>query len=169
MSVHATLGFLPDVELFRHERPYCLKFEAPEGLRRSNIKTEYHEYVIEDIRGHEGDFNIDKNGFELVPFHTKMAYEDFANEDKIVAVYMPEVAGVIQRLVGSFRVQIFEYVASASIEFGSRTEKMTKSRFASSTKLFRSQRERNTNIISPQQWFILVCGKNFTCDSSKAI
>lgn len=114
MSVHATLGLLSHSEIFRHERPYCLKFEAPEGLRRSNIQTEYHERVIEDIRGHEKDFNIDRNGFALVPFHTRMAYEDFENEDKIVAVHMPEVAGVLQRLVGAFRVQIFEYVASAS-------------------------------------------------------
>lgn len=114
MSVHATLGFLPDDELFRHERPYSLKFEAPEGLRRTNIQAEYREHVIEDTRGHEDEFNIDKNGFALVPFPTKMTYEDFKNEDKILAVYMPEVAGVIQRLVGAFRVQIFEYVASTS-------------------------------------------------------
>lgn len=44
----------------------------------------------------KGNFNIDKNGFELVPFHTKMAHEDFAKEDKIfAAIYMPEVAGVM--------------------------------------------------------------------------
>ncbi|KAH8704098.1 hypothetical protein BGW36DRAFT_423624 [Talaromyces proteolyticus] len=110
MSVHATLGFLPDEKLFREERPYCLKFEAPKGLRRTNIQAEHRRQIIEDIRGREKDFNLDKNGFALVPFHTKMAYEDFENEDKIVTVYMTEVAAVIQQLVGAFRVQIFEYI-----------------------------------------------------------
>jgi hypothetical protein len=161
MSVHAALGFLPNEELFRHERPYCLKFEPPEGLRRTNIQAEYREHIIEDIRGHEEDFNMDKNGFALVPFHTRMTFEDFESEDKILAVYMPEVAGVIQRLVGAFRVQVFEYVASALYKSDSRIEKMTECRFASSTKLFRSQREGLMSIISPQQWFILVRANKF--------
>ncbi|QKX62998.1 uncharacterized protein TRUGW13939_10166 [Talaromyces rugulosus] len=86
MSVHAALGFLPNEELFQHERPYSLKFEPPEGLRRTNIQAEYRENIIEDIRGHEDDFNMEKNGFALVPFHTKMTYEDFENEDKILAI-----------------------------------------------------------------------------------
>jgi hypothetical protein len=112
MSVNASLGYLADEELFLEERPYCLKFEAPAGLRRSNIQVEHRQQTIEEIRGREKDFNIDKNGFTLVSFDTKMAYDYFNNESKIVSVYLAEAAEILQRLVGTFRVQIFEYVAS---------------------------------------------------------
>lgn len=110
MSVNAILGYLADEELFLDERPYCLKFEAPAGLRRSNIQVEHRQQAIEDIRGREEDFTIDKNGFTLVSFDTKMAYDDFNDETKIVSVYLAEAAELLQRLVGAFRIQIFEYV-----------------------------------------------------------
>lgn len=114
MPINAILGYLADDELFLEERPYCLKFEAPDGLRRSNIQVEHRQTIIEDIRGHEKDFTIDKSGFALVSFDSKMAYEDFDNERKIVSVYLAEAAEILQQLVGAFRVQIFEYVASVS-------------------------------------------------------
>ncbi|KAH8821381.1 hypothetical protein F5884DRAFT_84977 [Xylogone sp. PMI_703] len=110
MSVNAILGYLADEELYLDEKPYCLKFEAPAGLSRSNIQVEHHLQTIEDIRGREKDFTLDKNGFTLVSFDTRMAYEDFSNENKIVSVYLAEAAEIVQRLVGAFRVQIFEYV-----------------------------------------------------------
>jgi hypothetical protein len=112
MSVNAILGYLADEELFLEERPYCLKFEAPAGLHRSDIQVEHRQQTIEDIRRREKDFTIDKNRFTLVPFDTKMAYEDFNNKSKIVSVYLAEAAEKLQRLVGAFHVQIFEYVTS---------------------------------------------------------
>ena len=112
MSVNAILGYLADKELFLDERPYCLKFEAPAGLRRSNIQVKHRQQTIKDIRSREIDFTIDKNGFTLVSFDTKMAYKDFNNESKIVSVYLAEAAELLQRLVRAFRVQIFEYVVS---------------------------------------------------------
>lgn len=114
MSVNATLGYLADEELFLQERPYCLKFEAPTGLRRSNIQVDHRLQTIEDIRSRAEDFTIDKNGFTLIPFETKMTYQDFSDESKIISVYLAEAAELLQQLVGAFRVQIFEYVVGLS-------------------------------------------------------
>lgn len=113
MSVDVVLEFLAKSALYSDERPYCLKFESPAGLRRSNIQVELSQQRIEDIRGHEEDFTIDKNGFALVPLDTQMTHEDFDDEENITSIYLPEAAEALRQLVGAFRVQIFEYVVSA--------------------------------------------------------
>lgn len=110
MSVTATLSFLANDELYETERPYSLKFEAPEGLRRSNIQVEKHKQVIQNARQSEKSITVKDNGFALVKLDSKMAYEDFENEERVKAVYLVEVAEMLQKLVGASRVQVFEYV-----------------------------------------------------------
>lgn len=110
MCVNATLSFLADDGLYLTERPYSLKFEAPAGLRRSNILVEKHQQNIEDVRGLEKNLTLDENGFVLVHLDTEMTYEDFEEEDRVKAVYLVEVAEMLQKLVGASRVQVFEYV-----------------------------------------------------------
>jgi hypothetical protein len=110
MSVTATLSFLADDELYKTERPYSLKFEAPDGLRRSNILVEKHQQAIQDARGLEKRLTMEDNGFALVDLDTEMTYDDFEDEERVKAVYLVEVAGMLQSLVGASRVQVFEYV-----------------------------------------------------------
>ena len=155
MCVNATLSFLADDDLYLTERPYSLKFEAPVGLRRSNILVEKHQQTIQDVRCLNKSLTLDENGFVLVRLDTEMAYEDFEEEDSVRSIYLVEVAEMLQKLVGASRVQVFEYVVR-SINTCHSTSWTNNSRFANKMLIFRSRLESHTNTINRPQWFILV-------------
>jgi len=110
MSVVTTMDFLADSKQYLGEKPYRLKFEPPAGLPRTNIQVDQQQQLIEDIRGREKDFTLENNGFTLVPFHVEMAIEDYDEEQKIKALYLPKVAELLKDMLRASRVQIFEHL-----------------------------------------------------------
>jgi hypothetical protein len=112
--VSSTVNFLAEDELYNHEKPYVLKFNPPHDLPRTNHKIETRELCIQDIRGYERDFCFPKCGFALTPLNSQLTYDDFDDDEKVRAVHFKEVAQALQKLLGAFRVQIFEHIVSHS-------------------------------------------------------
>jgi hypothetical protein len=112
--VSTTVNFLAADELYQHEKPYILKFDPPLDFPRTNHKIEKRDLCIKDIRGQEQDFSLPKNGFALMPLNTKLSYDDFDDDTKVTTVHFKEVAEGLQKLLGAFRVQIFEHLVSNS-------------------------------------------------------
>src|SRR5207237_1170546 len=48
------------------EKPAYYRIEPPPGVPRSNGINDPHEVTIEDARGRESEFTLDRNGFALV-------------------------------------------------------------------------------------------------------
>jgi hypothetical protein len=65
---------------------------------------------IEDARPIIDEFTLDRQGFEIMNLESKMTYEDFQDDAKIVQVYLSEVADALRDLFGASYVQIFEYI-----------------------------------------------------------
>ena len=62
-------------------------------------KRRPHEHVdatIENIRGHEADFSVDKQGFEVGPFSTSAT--DFSDKDVIAGQYYEDVAAHVKKV-----------------------------------------------------------------------
>ena len=89
------------------DKPARYVFEPPPGVPRWNGIDDPHDVRIEDARGHEADFTLDRNGFALIKALT--AVSDFYSEDQIKQVYYPEVARLLQETLGASRVFVFDH------------------------------------------------------------
>ena len=80
------------------EKPAAYRIEPPPGVPRWNGVDDPHEVTIEDARGRELEFTLDRNGFALVKAPTAVA--DFYSPDEIKGVYYPEVERLVTRQAG---------------------------------------------------------------------
>src|SRR3979411_2913270 len=89
------------------EKPAYYRIEPPPGVPRSNGINDPHEVTIEDARGRESEFTLDRNGFALVKAPTAGA--DFSSPDEIKRVYYPEVERLVRDTLGASRVFVFDH------------------------------------------------------------
>lgn len=101
--------FLKRDPLYDHEKPYSLRFTAPEGFRRANILLEKHAIRVRDIRDSRQQPSLEKDGCALLNFHSTMRYSDFDSEIRIKDTYLKEVANTLKTLLQAQHVQIFEH------------------------------------------------------------
>jgi len=89
------------------EKPAYYRIEPPTGVPRSNGINDPREVTIEDARGREAEFTLDRNGFALIKSPTAVA--DFYSPDQITGVYYPEVERLLRDTLGASRVQVFDH------------------------------------------------------------
>lgn len=89
------------------ERPVYYRIDPPPGTPRWNGNDDPREVSIEDARGRESEFTLDRNGFALVTAPTRVA--DFYDPAEIERVYYPEVEQLLRDRLGASRVFIFDH------------------------------------------------------------
>lgn len=102
--------FLCRDDLWKHEKPYSLKFIPKADFPKNNgQRAQKDGIIVEDIRGRESEFSFEKNGFAIMRLgESHMTYSDFDNSDIINAIYLKQIALGLQELLGARRVQIFD-------------------------------------------------------------
>ncbi|RMZ90250.1 hypothetical protein DV736_g2529, partial [Chaetothyriales sp. CBS 134916] len=94
--------------LYETEKPYSLRFEAPEGFPRANIKLDKRDIVVHDVRDTRlPDF--EKEGAALVPFESVISYHEFDDEQVIQKVFLKQVSNFLKTFLKAQHVQIFEH------------------------------------------------------------
>jgi len=63
--------------------------------------------VIHDISGEEAKYTVDSHGFQYVKHESKE--KDFVDDEKIKAVYYPEVEQLLKDTLGASRILIFDH------------------------------------------------------------
>jgi hypothetical protein len=81
--------------------------EPPPGADAYNGIDDPHEVRIEDARGREAEFTLDRNGFALVNAPTRVS--DFYSPEEAKDVYYPEVERLLKEQLGASRVFIFDH------------------------------------------------------------
>jgi hypothetical protein len=89
------------------EKPARYVMEPPPGVPSWNGVEDPRRVVIEDARGRESEFNLDRNGFALVKAPSLV--QDFYDPDQIKAVYYPEVERLLRDTLGASRVAVFDH------------------------------------------------------------
>jgi hypothetical protein len=102
-SVTATLHYLQRGA----ERPARYVTEPPPGAPAWNGIDDPHAVTIEDARGREAEFTLDRNGFALIKARTAVA--DFYSPEEIKRVYYPEVERLLRERLGASRVFVFDH------------------------------------------------------------
>lgn len=103
-NVTATLHYL----VRSGEKPVRYVDEPPPGVAAYNGIDDPHEVRIEDARGREAEFTLDRNGFALVSAPTQVS--DFYSPDKVKSVYYPKVERLLKQQLGASRVFVFDHV-----------------------------------------------------------
>src|SRR5437762_13974897 len=68
---------------------------------------------IHDIRGHESEYALDTNGFQVVKSTT--TEKEFKDEDKIKEGYYKEVEELLKKVTGAYKVVIFDHTIRRAI------------------------------------------------------
>jgi hypothetical protein len=88
-------------------RPRRYVEEPPPGEPKSTIESEPHAVRIEDIRGREDQFTLDRNGFALL--HAPTAVPDLRDEAAVATLYKAEVEALLRERLGAARVVMFDH------------------------------------------------------------
>ena len=89
------------------DKPVYYRIEPPRGVPQWNGIDDPHEVLIDDARGRETEFTLDRNGFALVKAPTAVA--NFYDPEEIKRVYYPEVERLLRDALGASRVFIFDH------------------------------------------------------------
>ncbi|MBV8167215.1 MAG: methyltransferase [Alphaproteobacteria bacterium] len=102
-SVTATLHYLKRGT----EKPTRYVGAPPPGVPQWNGIDDPHPIEIQDARGREAEFSLDRNGFALV--RAPSLVRDFYDPAEVERVYYPEVEQLLRERVGAARVVIFDH------------------------------------------------------------
>lgn len=89
------------------EKPANYVMEPPAGVPAWNGVDDPRQVRIEDARGREAEFTLDRNGFALVKAPTRVV--DFYDPVEIKAVYYPEVERLLREQLGASKVVVFDH------------------------------------------------------------
>ncbi|KAK9327228.1 hypothetical protein V1520DRAFT_365600 [Lipomyces starkeyi] len=102
--VESTLNFYAPPE--DGSIPYNIVYDVPEGTPTRNYEVLRQKVQINDVRGREEEFTLDRNGFQFERrYH---AFNDWANAERIEKEYYPGVINAIKSVTGASKVVIFD-------------------------------------------------------------
>jgi hypothetical protein len=89
--------------------PYNFVEPQPEGVLQRNFGSAAHEVLIQDIRGHEAEYNLNKDAFQTIQGVPSEEVE-FRDDEHIKKVYYPEVEKLIlDNVPGANKVFLFDH------------------------------------------------------------
>ncbi|KAF2106958.1 hypothetical protein BDV96DRAFT_654288 [Lophiotrema nucula] len=106
------LKFIKDLEIYQYEKPFECDFDVSKfgpDARRTNVEYEECNVLVHDIRGREGDFKLNHNGFEIIRKPSEIPLEDLMQDDIVQNGYFEEVAEILKTRLNAARVHIFHY------------------------------------------------------------
>lgn len=114
MKTESSIAFLSPMRLYEKEKPFFsnIPFFEIEGARQSNLRTLHQPITLEDIRGKEDNYTLDRNGFQIVKEAAFGTSRDFEDDTWVIEEYEPRVKETIKQATGAERVEIFDFTVS---------------------------------------------------------
>ncbi|XP_006463573.1 hypothetical protein AGABI2DRAFT_120383 [Agaricus bisporus var. bisporus H97] len=83
------------------------------GLAEKNFEEEHMGVTVENVRGQEHLYSLNRTGFQFCEHPTKMRASDFRDDEKVKEEYYPESIQFIKDVTGASRVVIFDHTRRA--------------------------------------------------------
>ena len=101
-------------------KPFNYVETPPAGQPQRNFGEVFEAVTIQDLRGHEADFNLDNNAFATLS-NIPSAEHAFTDDARIRDIYYPEVEKLIlEHVPGATRVLLFDHTIRRSTPGASR-------------------------------------------------
>lgn len=111
-EAHSDIHFLKRRTLFEIEKPFAFRYDVSEqGVPQTNMEVRPHPCVVRNIRGMEGQFSLEKHGFEVLQVGNTIPYENFFIDNSIQP-YLRTLEELLKRRLGASRVHAFRYAVS---------------------------------------------------------
>ncbi|KAI0970771.1 hypothetical protein F4678DRAFT_461903 [Xylaria arbuscula] len=82
----------------------------PAGEPQHNVEKHWQEVSVEDVRGHESEYTLDKDAFQIIQDVPESKEQDFTDDASIKANYYPEVEELLlANIPGSSRIFLFDH------------------------------------------------------------
>jgi hypothetical protein len=115
-DVLASMYFLAKDKLYETVKAYNLRYSPGVEFPKTNIKREIGTVTVRDMRGFEKMFSLDRNGFQVVKFNSKLTYEDFTDPAKVEETYLHEMRVFLQGFFGGDHIEIYEHAVKLSLQ-----------------------------------------------------
>ncbi|KAL2864247.1 uncharacterized protein BJX67DRAFT_361645 [Aspergillus lucknowensis] len=91
--------------------PFTYVDKPPAGQPEKNHTAAEHAISVTDIRGHESEYNLDKDAFQpLQHISSAMSYEAFDSDETVKTTYYSEVEDLLlKNVAGAHKVVIFDH------------------------------------------------------------
>jgi len=90
--------------------PFNYVEDPPEGQPQRNYGDRETEVTLTDIRGHESEYNLDKDAFAVISGVPQSAEKDFVDDESIARNYYPEVEKLLlDNISGTTKVVFFDH------------------------------------------------------------
>lgn len=110
-SCHSQAWFLDELDIYRTEKPYRLRFDSPDpSIARTNIKNKQANIEIHDLRSYPEPLSYSRNGFTIMKAHSALTVEDSADEQKVKKLYFQSLKPILCNFFRTPNVVILEYV-----------------------------------------------------------
>lgn len=112
-SLNVPMSFISPISLYDSVKPYSISTDVESwvgSIRRSNFQKNVRDVMIQDLRGREGEFSFEENGFAVIDLKTSMSYEDFADPVKLADIYVQEVGACLLDYFGATSLQAFSVI-----------------------------------------------------------
>lgn len=91
-------------------KPFNHVDTPPEGLPQRNFSDVVFDTPIHDIRGHESEYSLDRDAFQVIQDVPESAEKDFVDDDSIKTNYYPELeALLLDNIPGAHKVVFFDH------------------------------------------------------------
>ncbi|KAI0431314.1 hypothetical protein F5Y09DRAFT_304953 [Xylaria sp. FL1042] len=82
----------------------------PAGEPQHNVEKHWQEVTIEDVRGRESEFTLDRDAFQIIQNVPESKETEFTDDASIKANYYPEVEKLLlDHIPGSNRIFLFDH------------------------------------------------------------
>lgn len=98
------IGFLERDPRFLEEEPYAFRYHADLPIPPTNMKTEFLNHAVCDLRGQEDLLSLDSCGFEVRKLRSSMSYEQFEVQDDINKIYLQDIDTQLREDYGATHV-----------------------------------------------------------------
>lgn len=102
-----------------------MRYVPKPPLPASNVVREKQLVQVQDIRGSEAQYSLDKNGFMVTRLESKMVYEDFDDQTTISKVYLEEAHDLLSTLFPNSEIDLVSYLVIKSVPCRRRTNVLT--------------------------------------------
>ena len=110
----ARFRFLKWQDIYKKEKPFQvyidLPKDAPDQRKHNLVFEEGEETVVHDVRGREGMYTLDKNGFSYITHASELRESQFYDREAVEGTYLPECEKLIRLSLGGVdQICIFDW------------------------------------------------------------
>lgn len=109
-DIEAEIYFLSRDELYNTIKPYRRRYQPEDiNITRTNIILERRKVKIHNMRNRIDLMSYDICGFRIMQMSSQMAYEDFADPEKIKNIHLQEICESVQAVMKASSVHVLAY------------------------------------------------------------